>query len=334
MNIWKIVSLIAGFALLYFIAQDIDLGDVAGQVSAVGFGGICLVLIIYAFAFLGDSISWLLIMTSLPVSFSWIRRTFVIRLAGEAFNNVVPAGGFAGEPVKAVILKSRYGVSYTEASASIVMARTVNMIALIAFLVIGFAFMMVSDAIDGALKVTASAGLIFLSVGTALLFAVQRYSVSSWLSAKFGNHAWAARAAGAIKIVEDLDRRFVAFYTRNRRRLCAALALAFVNWALGVIEIYITFRFLGVDITWSDAWMMEALAQMIRAAVFFIPLGIGAQEGAFVLITTSITGVPSLGLACAAVRRIREVLWVSLGLAAWTLYPTAFKDTDKHGDVR
>ncbi|MBO6521905.1 MAG: flippase-like domain-containing protein [Rhodospirillales bacterium] len=333
MNIWKIVSLAAGFTLLYVIMQDIDLGDVAGLVSAVGVGGVCLVVLIYFFAFLGDSISWLLILTSLPVSFSWIRRTFVVRLAGEAFNNVVPAGGFAGEPVKAVILKSRYGVSYTEASASIVMARTVNMIALIVFLMIGFAFMMASDAIDGALKLTASAGLIFLTVGTALLFAVQRFSISSWLSTKFGRQGWAARAAGAIKVIEDLDRRFVTFYTRNRRRLWAALLLAFINWALGVIEIYVTFKFLGTDIAWSDAWMMEALAQMIRAAVFFIPLGIGAQEGAFVVIATAITGTPSLGLACAAVRRIRELLWVFMGLAAWTLYPSEFKDTDKREDA-
>jgi hypothetical protein len=66
---------------------------------------------------------------------------------------------------------------------------------------------------------------------------------------------------------------------------------------------------------------------MIRAAVFFIPLGIGAQEGAFVVITTAVTGVPGLGLACAAVRRIRELVWILLGLLAWTLYPTKPKKT-------
>lgn len=325
MNLWKIVFLLAGFALLYLIARDIDLGDVAGLVAQVGFTGIAIVILIYFLAFLGDSMSWMLILTSLPVNFAWIRRTFVVRLAGEAFNNVVPAGGFAGEPVKAVLLKARYGVSYTEASASIVMARTVNMIALIAFLVVGFVFMVLSGAIDVTLKATASAGLVFLSVGTALLFAIQRYSFSTWLTARFGTYPWAARAAGAIKVIEDLDRRFLEFYTRNRGRLWAALLLAFVNWVLGVVEIYLTFRFLGNEIAWTDAWMMEALAQMIRAAVFFIPLGIGAQEGAFVVITTAVTGAPGLGLACAAVRRIREVFWILLGFAAWTLYPTKFK---------
>lgn len=329
MRIWKIISLLAGCALLYFIAKDIDLGNVAGLVAQVGLGGIAFVIFVYFLAFLGDSVSWLLILTSLPVTLAWIRRAFVVRLAGEAFNNVIPAGGFAGEPVKAVILKRRYGVSYTDASASIVMARTVNMIALIFFLIIGFAFMTLSEDISGGLKLTSSVGLALLTVGTVLLFAIQRYRVSSWLMAKFSGYAWVERAASAIEVVEDLDRRFIEFYTRNGYRLSGALFLAFVNWVLGVVEIYLTFRFLGHDIAWSDAWMMEALAQMIRAAIFFIPLGIGAQEGAFVVVTTAITGAPHLGLACAAVRRIREVSWIVLGLAAWTFYPTGLKDLDR-----
>jgi len=331
MRFWKIASLLAGFGLLYWIASGIDISDVGSLVVQVGVVGIGTVICVYFLAFLGDSISWLLILSSLPVDLAWIRRTFMVRLAGEAFNNVVPAGGFAGEPVKAVILKARYGVRYTEASASIVMARTVNMIALIAFLMIGFVFMAASDAIDGPLKATASVGLAFLSIGTVLMFVMQRYKVSSWLAVKFSGHRWAERAAGAIKVIEELDEHFVIFYTRHRTRLFVALALAFANWVLGVVEVYLTFRFLGHGITWADAWMIEALAQMIRAAVFFIPLGIGAQEGAFVLISSAITGVPGLGLACAAVRRIRELTWILLGLVAWTIYPTGLKSTPGPG---
>ena len=327
MRSWKVLSLLIGVGLLYWIISGIDLNDVAGRVLQVGGVGIVIVIGIYFLAFLGDSVSWLLILTSLPVNMTWIRRIFIVRLAGEAFNNAVPAGGFAGEPVKAVILKARYGVRYTEATASIVMARTVNMIGLIVFLMIGFVFMALSDAIDGPLQATASAGLVFLSIGTVLMFAIQRYKASSWLVARFSGQAWAERAAGAIRVIEELDHRFVTFYTRHSGRLLASLVLAFINWVLGVVEIYVTFLLLGNEIGWADAWMIEALAQMIRAAVFFIPLGIGAQEGAFVLISSAITGVPGLGLACAAVRRIREIFWIALGLVAWMAYPTSSRDT-------
>lgn len=325
MRFLKYFSVVLGIGLLAWIVDGIDLAAVGDLLLKVGLLGIGTVIFVYFLAFLGDSVSWLLILTSLPISLAWIRRTFFVRLAGEAFNNIVPAGGFAGEPVKAVILKARYGVSYTEASASIVMARTVNMIALIAFLIVGFLFMMWSEKIGGPLKFTASIGLALLSLGTVLLFAIQRFRVSSWLMSRFAGARWASKAAGAFAVIEDMDHRFVAFYTRHRARLLAALLLALINWMLGVVEIYLTFSFLGHPISWGDAWMIEALTQMIRSAVFFIPLGIGAQEGAFVFISNAITGVPSLGLACAAVRRIREITWVVFGLLAWLVYPTVLK---------
>ena len=322
----KILSLLLGAGLLVWILSNVDLSEVGELILRVGITGLGLIIFVYFLAFLDDSISWLLILSSLPLSLAWIRRTFFVRLAGEAFNNVVPAGGFAGEPVKAVILKARYGISYTDASASIVMARTVNMIALIAFLIVGFLFMSISDVIDSSLKLTASIGLVLLSMGTVLLYAIQRFRVSSWLMARFAGARWADRAAGAFAVIEDMDHQFITFYTRHRARLLASLLLALINWVLGVVEIYLTFLLLGHEISWQDAWMIEALAQMVRSAVFFIPLGIGAQEGAFVLISGAITGIPSLGLACAAVRRIREVSWIAFGLLAWMAYPTSQKE--------
>lgn len=325
MRFAKLLYLLAGIGLLFVVLGDTDLADVWARVSGVGIAGIAAIVGVYFLAFLGDSVSWSLILTSVPTSLTWFRRTFMVRLAGEAFNNVLPAAGFGGEPVKAVILKRRYGVSYREATASIVMARTINMIALIGFLFIGFLFMAQSHALGPALKSTATAGLALLSIGTILMFAIQRFRVSSWVTRKFTGARWAERPAGIFVTIEDMDDRFVTFYTAHRWRLTLAIILAFANWVLGVAEIYLTFLFLGHEISWADAWMIEALAQMVRSAVFFIPLALGAQEGAFLLISTAITGVPTLGIACAAVRRIRELLWIVLGLGAAAFYPTTLK---------
>ena len=59
--------------------------------------------------------------------------------------------------------------------------------------------------------------------------------------------------------------------------------------------------------------MIEAIAQMVRAGTFLIPASIGAQEGAFMLVYTVITGSPALGIAVAMTRRFREVLWLVWG---------------------
>jgi len=321
-RVFQLFYVALGIALLVGVLWDTDFTEVADMLAAVGAVGIAVVVGIYALSFLGDSISWALILTSLPPKPIWWRRCFLIRLAGEAFNNIVPAGGFAGEPVKAVILTRRYGVSLTEATASLVMARTVNMFALIAFLIVGFAFVLADDAMAGPIRNAAGVGLALLSLGTVLLFALQRYSVSTWLLKRFSGLTWAAKAIAAV---EEMDARFVAFYSAHPIRLSVSSVLAFLNWVLGVVEIYATFYFLDHPISWREAWMIEALVQMVRSAVFFIPLAIGAQEGVFVLVVGAMTGAGPLGLACAAVRRIRELIWIGLGLAIAAMFPTSVR---------
>lgn len=323
----RIIYLLIGLVLLYWVLQNADINEILSLVTAVGFIGVFAVIFVYAIGFYGDAISWSLIITSVPVNPTWFRRAFVIRMAGEAFNNIVPAGGFAGEPLKADILKRRYGISYNETTASIVMARTINMIAMILFLVIGFAMMLMDEKIDGPLKLAASVGVAALTFGTICLFAIQRLKVSSWLMTRFSGGRWATKLASGLAVVEELDGRFVAFYTQHGGRLLWALGLAFATWIMGVIEIYLTFYFLGYPLTWQEAWMIEAIAQMVRTAVFFIPLAIGAQEGALLVISSALTGVPSLGIACAAVRRCRELVWVLLGFLAASAYPTSLKNS-------
>ncbi len=325
MRFAKFPYLALGLALLVVIFRDADLDEIAGYVKEVGAAGMAAVVFLYFLAFLGDSVSWCLTITSTPNSLVWFRRAFFVRLAGEAFNNILPAAGFGGEPVKAAILKRRYDVGYGEATASIVMSRTINMIALILFLAVGFAFLMLSPAFGPKIRFVAAIGFAALTFGTVAMFAIQRFRLSSRLATRLGSGRGGQWIVNAIAAVEDVDRRFLAFYTEHRGKFFAAFVFAFGNWVLGVAEIYATFYFLGHPISWQEAWIVESVAQMVRSAVFFIPAGIGAQEGTFLVICGAITGNPALGLAASVVRRIREVLWIVLGLLAAAFYPTTLR---------
>jgi len=53
----------------------------------------------------------------------------------------------------------------------------------------------------------------------------------------------------------------------------------------------------------------------VRSTFFFVPGDLGTQEAAHVLICTAVTGSAELGLALAAVRRGRDLLWIAWGLA-------------------
>jgi uncharacterized protein (TIRG00374 family) len=315
----KYLYLGIGVVVLGFVLAETDLAEVGVHVAEVGFGIVVLVTI-YFIAFAIDSVTWQMTIRGVPLNLVWAYRAWKLRMVGESFNAVIPAGGMGGEPVKAVLLKTHYGVDYREGTASLILAKTINMIALVIFLIAGFALMIQAEALPRAYEVVAGVGLLAFATGVFLFFVIQRLSITSLTGTWISRRRFARRVEDILHYIHDMDDRLVHFYTENKGRFAGALVLALVNWLLGAVEIYYTLVFLDNPITWAEAWIIEAVAQMVRTGAFFIPAAIGVQEGAFLLVCGAITGSPSVGLAVSVVRRIREIIWIIWGFALGALY--------------
>lgn len=319
MRALKFLYVAIGLALLAAVFAQVDVADVWTRALQIGVLGMGLVIAIYAAGFAIDSFTWQMAMAGVPLNARWLWRAFKVRMVGEVFNNVMPAAGMGGEPVKAILLNKHYGLGYREGTASIILGRTINMVAQMLFLAVGFAVVWVSD-LPGHFKGLAVAGLAFFVGSTAIFFYAQRLRVASLTGSWLGRWRVLDRINSILHHVREMDERLVRFYTHNRTRFASAVALAFVNWVAGVGEIYVTMIFLGHPVSFSDAWVIESTAQLVRAAAFFIPAAVGAQEGAFLLVCTVITGDPALGVAVSLVRRGRELAWIAFGLAFGGLY--------------
>ncbi len=328
MRFLKVFYLGLGVMLLGFIIAEIDMAEVALQVAKVGFG--ILVLIgIYFVAFAIDSITWQLTIRGVPLNVLWAYRIWKLRMVGESFNAIIPAGGMGGEPVKASMLKSHYGINLREGTASLILAKTINMIALVIFLIGGFALMIQAQALPKAYEYVAGTGLLAFTVGVFLFFVIQRLSITSLTGTWISRWRIGRRVEDILHHIHDMDDRLVHFYTETKVRFAAVLVLALVNWMLGVVEIYYALVFLDRPITWAEAWIIEAVAQMVRTGAFFIPAAIGVQEGAFLLICGAITGSAPLGVAVSVIRRIREVIWIVWGFSVGALYSLNSPKADK-----
>jgi glycosyltransferase 2 family protein len=308
----KYIYFLIGLAILAMILGEVDLSEVTTMVGRVGWG-MALILAIYFAAFLIDSFTWQMALLQVPLNATWLYRTWKARMVGEFFNNTIPAASMGGEPVKATILKKHYGISYREGTASLILGKTINMVSLIIFLVIGFALIWTSPLLAQSHKTLAAIGLGAIMLGTLLMYVVQRFRFFSitgtWLSrTKIGG-----KVESILHHIHDMDERLIGFYTGHRGRFAAAIFLAFINWLLGAAEVYYAMGFLGHPVSWANAWIIEAAVQLVRSGMFFIPAAIGAQEGIFLIVCTAITGVAPLGVAVAVVRRIREVLWLLWG---------------------
>ena len=120
--------------------------------------------------------------------------------------------------------------------------------------------------------------------------------------------------------LRQLDETIVGFARRYPSHLCISWGLHFLGWALGTLEVLAIFYTVGIPISVREALAIEALASVVKALAFFIPGSLGVQDGGNVLLLTLFGYPSSFGLTFSLVRRMRELLWISLGLVVLLRY--------------
>jgi hypothetical protein len=165
--------------------------------------------------------------------------------------------------------------------------------------------------------VVAGAGVITVFMVFVLTALHGRFltALHAWL----GRSRWAAGLDRALKVLEDIERRLFFFVREAPARFGASYALAFLNWMVGAVEMYLLFRFLGFPISFAEAWLIEGTVSIARSMSFFVPAHLGVQDGVIALLGQAVAGAPDIGFAVALARRVRELAWSGAGLCigAW-----------------
>lgn len=319
MKFAKLLYLAAGAALFVALLFAFDARGALAlvwQVGPLGIAGLCLVFLVL---FGLDVLAWLVLVPDVPGTLGWYRRFLRVRLVGEAFNLVVPAGGFGGEPLKAVLLKSHYGVGYRESSAGLVMARIQSLIGQFLFVLMAVIAMAAATALPASYQAGAWAGLAVLASMTAGFILVPKLRLSSRFGRRFGAKAWARAIAKSLAAIEAVEDRINAFARAHRARYWGSIVLAALRWTLGTAEMWLALYLLGHPVSVVEALVLEGLLQLARSVSFFIPANLGTQDGAIALAAAALTGVAAAGLGAALLRRVREVIFIALGfsLGGW-----------------
>src|SRR5205085_2209765 len=76
-------------------------------------------------------------------------------------------------------------------------------------------------------------------------------------------------------------------------------------------------QLMGHPLNFIDCFILESLGQAARSAAFIIPGGLGAQEGAFLLIGGALGVPPEYALALSLVKRASQLLFGLPMLALW-----------------
>src|SRR5262249_3017765 len=275
-----ILLLVVGTALLVLTLARADLGQAWGRLQDVGWSGVAVLAgLLFAASVAQAGIVLQTVPTARPTA-HWARALWKLWMVGEALNTVTPLGSFGGEPVKAGLMKKHYGVGLREATAALVLAQTINIIALVVFLVAGFVLMLRSQVIPSAYRMTAGYALAGFAGCVLLLFLTQRHGMLSRVGGRLARTRFGGPAHTLVQLVHDVEHRLITFYTRQRPRFALAAGLGLAYWLCGMLRTYATMSLLGRPIAWRDAWMIEAGLLLVRSVLFLVPGNVGTQEAA------------------------------------------------------
>ncbi len=276
-----------------------------------------------ALVMLFDTLGWRFAFLRDGVAF---RALFTARLAGEAFNLVTPTAAVGGEAVKAWLLR---GVVPLAASVpSVIVAKTTIVLAQGLFLL----FLLLGVVL--AWSSTPRGSTLFRAM--LWLLAIEAVALAGFVVAQLrGMLAWGGRLVTQLGVkgvrTEALDRIddvLARFYRTAPGRLTLSIAFHFVAWLLGAVETWLILGFLGVPVSLTAATVIEAFATAIRFATFLIPASLGALEGGYVLTFAALGLGSTTAVSFGLIRRIREAVWIGLGLVAFAAMRTGGEATE------
>jgi len=249
-------------------------------------------------------------------------RAFVITLVTFAVNYSTPLASFGGEPLKVVAATKFLG--RRRAVGSVVAFRLLHALAhVLAWLgaLIPAALMLPhTPLILGGIVAT---GLV-LGVVTIFLFSRHREGLAMHALGLLRRTPLLRRLAVRLEhraaAFHEIDEHVTAVYTRNPRRFYAALGFEMAGRILALAEYWVILFGMGLGVDPLKAFVVGSFSSLVVNVLIFLPFELGAKEGALYVMFGWIGVTPALGLAAAALSRMRELIWIAIGWALiWSM---------------
>jgi uncharacterized protein (TIRG00374 family) len=317
LNLNRVLTIL-GVAILLGLLIGLGLGDVAGYLRRIGIGWL-FIIGQETLPILANTAAW---HCAFPAEHRRVKfwRLLKMRLAGDGLNYLIPTATVGGEIWRLNTLRRETGTSV--AAASITMAKFDQFLGQALFIAVGLAVAAPFAPLKPELMpwlwgVLAACllflGLIFLALRRGM-FAVLLRLLEAYLPRRLRNYLPAGKLA-------ELDGLISAYLAQDRRSFITSVGLFTVAWALGAVEVFLIFHFLGLPIDVTTAVTVETLSIFIDLVLFFIPAKLGTQEGGKVLIFLSLGLPAAAGHSFGLVRRVRELFWAGVGMACLSSFP-------------
>lgn len=315
-------ALVAGVALLALLVLRANWAVLLHALTSLGVGGLLVLAAVHLPVIAAAGVAWWLFGRRLPgATLSAFVRARLVRDSVAVALPFSQIGGFAaGVRVLAVS-----GVPAVSCGVSMLADLLAELASIIPYVAIGLAVLAMVAPWSGLITPLA----VGASVIAGLMIAgwVARREIAKWLrrSARhpLANRLRAQVATGIHRFTgtpsgdsyslggssEKIDLSYGA--------IAGNIALHFGRWAIGAVETWIAFLFMGAHVSLASALIIDCITAFLRIFAFMVPGAIGVQEGLYVLVCGIVGLPPAIALAFSFVWRARDLLIGFLGLAVW-----------------
>lgn len=322
-NWLSVIFFTIGLVLLVSLVKKVGWPEVSSTIQRLGWG------IVYVFIF---PLTWTCIQ-----SFAWWRvladddvkvsfwHVMLAKITGEAINTITPVSFIGGDPYRIYLLQKK--VAGTKSAASVVIDRTMYMLAVVLLLFVTLVVAWFSLPLPGAWRVLFPVfTFLFFAVFVAVVRLQQKgmFGVVSRLLQRL--HVGRERLKAIEEKITNLDHHIGAFYRKHKAHFFEIMILQFIGRFLGAVEVYMIVKLLDLPVLFIHCLFLTSLTILINIAFVFIPGSLGVMESGYGALFHLINLNPAYGVAIQLIRRIRTFFWIGLGLLIMLVYrPSADK---------
>ncbi len=318
-RLYKIILFIVGLLTLAVMVNSLGLDTILANMQLMGYWFIPVIgswLLIYLFnAWAFYAIIHEPALPETRLSFSYVLK---LTISGYAINYITPFVSLGGEPYRVMELEKKIGLK--KATSSVLLYGLMHMFSHVIFWLASVGLIIAFVPMN---QVIMTGSLILLVVGSVLIYWFikvykQGFTVSTirslskvpFLKARMQKLMEEKQA-----FLEGTDQQIRELYADRRPVFYKSLVLEFIARVIGSAEIYYTALAIGLDMTWIQALVVSSGSSLFANLIFFFPMQLGTREGGLALALKSIGFAGTHGIFIGVITRIREIVWIIIGLA-------------------
>ncbi len=311
----RLALFLLGAAVFGYLVAQIGIGQLASDAGRTGFMFVPIVLL-YALVYACSALAWQLTMGDSSRPSFW--RTYAVTISAGALNFLTPVVNAGGEPFRVAALAPWLGTR--PAAGSVILHRMLHSFAyvLVWFTAIVLAFALLPpETPNVVLIILGVAGLVLLCI-LALIMSAHRSGMLERLLNWIGRVPLLRRLAALLEpkraMLMELDQQITEFYHRQPGRFVQALLLEYLSRCIFMVEIVLIVASLGYRLSYLRAFTIGGLEALVGNLLFLVPFELGAREGSYFALFALFGMDPQLGLYTSIVSRVRDLVWIGLGL--------------------